>query len=153
MSAVVGALRVNLGLNSAEFQKNMGKANKSMNRFAKRAGVAMAAGVTAISAGLAVMTRQSLSTIDMQAKLAKSLGTTTRSLQIMERAGDLTGVAFSGIEQATKDLQRRLSQAADGTGPAVTALKRLGLSASDLMKLPLDERIKVINEAIAEFIP
>ena len=108
MSAVIGALRVNLGLNSAEFQKGMGKANKSMSRFAKRAGVAMAAGVTAIAAGLGVMARQSLSAIDMQAKLAKSLGTTTRSLQIMERAGELSGVAMSGVEQATKDLQRRL---------------------------------------------
>ena len=37
---------------------------------------------------------------------------------------------MSGIEQATKDLTRRLSQAATGTGPAADALDRLGLSAN-----------------------
>ena len=47
---------------------------------------------------------------------------------------------MSGVEQATKDLTRRLSQAASGAGPAAEALGRLGLSASELLALPLDER-------------
>jgi hypothetical protein len=60
---------------------------------------------------------------------------------------------MSGIEQATKDLTRRLSQAATGTGPAVAALERLGLSASALLALPLDERVGRINQAIEDFVP
>ena len=60
---------------------------------------------------------------------------------------------MSGIEQATKDLTRRLSQAAAGTGPAVAALERLGLSASTLLALPLDERAGRINQAIEDFVP
>jgi hypothetical protein len=59
-----------------------------------------------------------LQTVDAQAKLAQSLGTTVASIQTLERAGELAGVSMSGIEQATKDLTRRLSQAAAGTGPA-----------------------------------
>jgi hypothetical protein len=70
-------------------------------------------------------------------------------MQILERAGELAGVNMSGIGQATKDLTRRLSQAASGTGPAVDALKALNLSANDLMKMPLDERVLAINNAIA----
>ncbi|RMH50473.1 MAG: phage tail tape measure protein [Alphaproteobacteria bacterium] len=54
---------------------------------------------------------------------------------------------------APKDLTRRLSQAAAGTGPAAQALDRLGLSASDLLALPLDERVGAINAAIEDFVP
>jgi hypothetical protein len=72
---------------------------------------------------------------------------------VLERAGDLAGVSMSGIEQATKDLTRRLSQAAAGTGPAVAALERLGLSAAALLELPLDERVGRINQAILDFVP
>ncbi len=60
---------------------------------------------------------------------------------------------MSGVEQATKDLTRRLSQAASGAGAAAEALGRLGLSASELLALPLDERVGRINAAIADFVP
>ena len=94
-----------------------------------------------------------LQTVDAQAKLAQSLGTTVASIQTLERAGELAGVSMSGIEQATKDLTRRLSQAAAGGGPAAKALQQLGLSASDLIALPLDQRVGAINAAIESFVP
>jgi lambda family phage tail tape measure protein len=133
--------------------QEMEAANKrlaSFSRAARRAaGIATAA---AVAAGVA-MVRSGLQTVDAQAKLAQSLGTTVASIQVLERAGDLAGVSISGVEQATKDLTRRLSQAAAGTGPAVKALDQLGLSANDLMALPLDERVGKINAAIEEFVP
>ena len=99
------------------------------------------------------MIRSGLQTVDAQAKLAQSLGTTVASIQTLERAGELAGVSMSGIEQATKDLTRRLSQAAAGTGPAADALDRLGLSANELIALPLDQRVGAINAAIESFVP
>ncbi len=60
---------------------------------------------------------------------------------------------MSGIEQATKDLTRRLSQAAAGTDPAADALDRLGLSGGELIALPLDQRVGAINAAIESFVP
>jgi hypothetical protein len=128
-------------------------ANAKLAAFARRAKVfAAATAVAAVAAG-AAMVRSGLQTIDAQAKLAQSLGTTVGSIQVLERAGELAGVSISGIEQATKDLTRRLSQAAAGTGPAAAALDRLGLSAEGLMAMPLDERIGTINAAIAQFVP
>lgn len=100
-----------------------------------------------------VALRASLTTIDAQAKLAQSLGTTTESMQVMTRAAELAGVGMSGLEQLSKDLTRRLSQAAEGGGPAADTLKRLGLNAQELMALPLDQRISQINAAIMEFVP
>ncbi|SLN61592.1 Lambda phage tail tape-measure protein (Tape_meas_lam_C) [Roseovarius gaetbuli] len=133
--------------------REMDLANARVAAFARRARVAAAAATVALAAAGAAMIRSGLQTVDAQAKLAQSLGTTVASIQTLERAGALAGVSMSGIDQATKDLTRRLSQAAAGTGPAADALDRLGLSASDLIALPLDQRVGAINAAIESFVP
>ena len=131
----------------------MDAANRRLAGFARRVRVASAAAVAAATAAGVAMVRSGLQTVDAQAKLAQSLGTTVASIQTLERAGELAGVSISGIEQATKDLTRRLSQAAAGTGPAADALDRLGLSAGELIALPLDQRVGAINAAIESFVP
>ncbi|MFN3752375.1 MAG: phage tail tape measure C-terminal domain-containing protein [Thiobacillus sp.] len=133
--------------------REMDAANSRVAAFYRRVQIAAATAATAFAAGAAAMIRSGLQVVDAQAKLAQSLGTTVESIQVLERAGELAGVSMSGIEQATKDLTRRLSQAAAGTGPAVAALERLGLSASALLALPLDERVGRINQAIEDFVP
>jgi len=133
--------------------REMEVANARLARFARRAKIAagiMAA--AAIATGVS-MVRSSLQTIDEQAKLAASLRTTTESLQVLNRAGDLAGVSMGEIEQATIQLTKRLSQAAAGTGPAVDALKHLHLSAVDMEGLSVDAKISAIQDAIAKFIP
>jgi hypothetical protein len=131
----------------------MEAANARADRFFRRLRIAAAAGAAAVGAAATAMIRSGLQVVDSQAKLAQSLGTTVASIQTLERAGELAGVSMSGIEQATKDLTRRLSQAAAGTGPAADALDRLGLSATELIALPLDARVGAINAAIEEFVP
>jgi hypothetical protein len=133
--------------------REMEAANAQLAAFSRRVTVAMAAAVTAAAAAGVAMIRSGLQTVDAQAKLAQSLGTTVASIQTLERAGELAGVSMSGIEQATKDLTRRLSEAAAGTGPAADALDRLGLSATELIALPLDQRVGAINAAIESFVP
>lgn len=133
--------------------REMDLANTRVAAFARRATLAAAAATAALVAAGGAMIHSGLQTVDAQAKLAQSLGTTVASIQTLERAGELAGVSMSGIEQATKDLTRRLSQAAAGTGPAADALDRLGLSASDLIALPLDQRVGAINAAIEDFVP
>ena len=133
--------------------REMEIANARLARFARRAKIAagiMAA--AAVAAGVS-MVRSSLQSIDEQAKLAASLRTTTESLQVLSRAGDLAGVSMGEIEQATIQLTKRLSQAAAGTGPAVDALKQLHISAADLEGLTVDAKISTIQDAIAKFIP
>jgi hypothetical protein len=133
--------------------REMEGANARLAAFARRARVAMAAAAAAIAAAATAMIRSGLQVIDSQAKMAASLGTTVESLQVLERAGELAGVSMGQIEQATVQLTRRLSQAAAGTGPAVAALDRLRLSAAELQALPLDQRIALIQDRLAEFVP
>ena len=133
--------------------REMEAANRRMEAFWRRAGVAAAAATAALAAAAGAMIRSGLQVVDAQAKLAASLDTTVASIQVLERAGDLAGVSMGQIEQATMQLTRRLSQAASGTGPAVSALNRLRLSAAELQRLPLDERIALIQDRLAEMVP
>ena len=131
----------------------MERANTRLAAFSARVKIAAAVAIAAAAAAGIAMVRSGLETIDAQANLAESLGTTTRSIQVLTFAGDLAGVSMEEIATATKKLTLKLSDAASGTGTAVDALQRLHLTATDLQALPLDERIAAIQDALAKFVP
>ena len=128
-------------------------ANARLAAFSTRVKIGAAVAVAAAAAAGIAMIKSGLETIDAQANLAQSLGTTTRSIQVLAFAGDLAGVSMDEIAAATKKLTLKLSDAAGGTGTAVVALQRLHLTATDLQALPLDERIVAIQDALAKFVP
>ncbi len=164
MAIEIGALRALLSLNSAAFEKGARRAEASMSglqrslqrasrRFAQ-IGRTMTTRLTLPLVGLgSVALKSSLSVVDAQSKMAQSLGTSTRSIQVLARAADRAGVSTGELDQIALQLTKRLSQAAGGTGPAVKALDRLGLSADELIKLDLDQQIGTINAAIRETVP
>lgn len=133
--------------------KKSKEASVDVTKLAGRLKTGLAVAAAAAAYGLMSSVKASASLIDSQAKLAQTLNTSVKSIQIMARAGELAGVEMSGIEQATKDLERRLSQAAAGSGPVADALRRIGLSAEFLLKQDLDKRVDLINNAIKKFIP
>ena len=128
----------------------MERANARLAAFSARVKIAAAVAIAAAAAAGIAMVRSGLETIDAQANLAQSLGTTTRSIQVLTFAGDLAGVSMEEMAAATKKLTLKLSDAAGGTGTAVAALQRLHLTAIDLQALPLDERIAAIQDAQVE---
>ena len=131
----------------------MEAANRRLAAFSRRVKLAAAAAVAAATAAGVAVIRSGLQTVDAQAKLAASLDTTVASIQVLERAGDLAGVSMGQVEQAAMQLTRRLSQAAAGAGPATEALRRLRLSAGELQALPLDQRIALIQDRLADLVP
>ena len=131
----------------------MDLANARLGSFARKAGIALAAVTAAAAAAGVAMVRSGLDVIGAQADMAASLKTTVESLQVLTWAGELAGVSMGEIEQATKKLTTRLSEAAGGSGSAVKALERLNLTAAELRALPLDQRIVAIQEALNRFVP
>ena len=128
-------------------------ANARLGSFARKAGIALAAVTAAAAAAGVAMVRSGLDVIGAQADMAASLRTTVESLQVLTWAGELAGVSMGEIEQATKKLTTRLSEAAAGSGSAVGAMQRLNLTAAELQALPLDQRIVAIQEALNQFVP
>ena len=127
--------------------------NARLGSFARKAGIALAAVTAAAAAAGVAMIRSGLDTSGAQADMAASLKTTVESLQVLTWAGELAGVSMGEIEQATKKLTTRLSEAAAGSGSAVGALQRLNLTAAELQALPLDQRIVAIQAALTRFVP
>ncbi len=157
-TAVIGALRVVLGLNAGRFERGLGRAEGRLDRFARRARAASKAvalvGGAAAGAAVAIgvtMVNSALASIDAQAKLARRVGGTTAAIQALNRAGELAGVSQEMLAKAAEKINERLGEAARrGIGPAADAIKRLGLNADTLIGLDVDERLAVIADRFDE---
>lgn len=157
-SAVIGALRVNLSADTAEFKRNLNDAERMAEKFGRaigstvRAGaLAMAAGVAAATVAVVALTKSSMSTIDAQSKLAARVGASVSAIQTLQHAAELAGVGQEALAKTLGVLNARLGEAArTGAGPAYEALQRLGLSARELSNMDADERIKALSDAMKE---
>ena len=157
-SAVIGALRVNLSADTAAFSRGLTTAERRAQAFnAKISGVVkglakFTAAVTAAGAALAtVLVKSSLETIDTQAKLARRVDGTTAAIQALQQAGDLAGISNEKLTKSLENLTTRLGEAQRrGMGPAAEALERIGLSASDLINLDVDQRVAAIADRFEE---
>lgn len=78
--------------------------------------------------------------------LAEKFGTTTEKVSALAYAFKTAGVPVEQFGDSLKDFSAKLSQAADGNDDTFS---RLGLSARELMNLPLDEQFARIADAIA----
>jgi len=108
-------------------------------------------GLTAVAgaAGIGLLVKSSLQSIDTLGKTAQKLGVTSQALQKLRYASNLAGVETRTVDLAVQRFTRRLSEAANGTGEAKDALKELGLNAKELAKQPLDKQMLALADAFA----
>lgn len=155
----LGTLTIDLAANTARLASDLGRASQMSKRYnddlgkqAMRAGKivggALAAGAVAAAAGVAVLVQQQRDAIDQQAKLAQQLRTTYESMANLERAGGMAGVGMEKIISSSRQLEQRLAQAVQGSKAQAEAFAQIGLSAEEISRLPLDQRIAAINEAL-----
>ena len=133
-NATIGALRVSLGLDSAQFQAGLKTAEASTGRFSKVAGAAFAAvAVASAAAALALghAVKQAANHADQLSKTASRLGLTVEALSQLEYAGKMAGVSSETLSMALQRFTRRSAEAADGAGEAAVALKAMGIELRD----------------------
>jgi len=123
--------------------RSLGAVRKSLLNF--KTGIATAVG----AGGLGLMVKASLDATDALAKTANRIGVTTQELQKLHHAATITGVETATMNMALQRFIRRTAEAAQGTGEAKAALKELGLNASQLTKLPLEEQMLALADAFA----
>src|SRR5690606_25482297 len=113
-----------------------------------------ALGAAAAAAGAALATKlvkSGLSAIDSQAKLARSLDSTIDGLRALQLAAQDAGLSTDAMSANLQRMNRRLGEmATTGAGPAAGWLNRLGLSAQELLKLPLEDRTARIADEIGK---
>lgn len=160
MAGRLGTLTLDLIAKIGGFTGPLEKASKQSKKTAddissagKAIGIGIGAGAAAAAVGLTLMVKSQMDAIGAQVDLASKLRTTYGSLETLARAGDLAGVSMQQIEAAAGKLELNLGKAAQGSKAQSEALAQLGLNASEVAALPLDERILKINAALAKNVP
>lgn len=145
-ASVIGALRVNLGLDSAQFSRGLTQAQKSAaaagRQFLGFAGVATAA-MAAVSAKALAGARD----IDVLAKGARRIGSSVEGLQALQLAAGEMGVSIDSLTENVQTMNREIQK---GSAGAVTALEDLRLSASDLSGLDADKKMAIIADRVRD---
>jgi hypothetical protein len=103
----------------------------------------------ALGGGLIAAWRKTSQLADGLAKQARTTGIATEQLAGLRLGAELSGLEVKQLDVGLQRMVRRVAEAAQGTGEAVTALEELGLSASDLNSLRPDEQIGRIADALA----
>lgn len=135
LNALIGALRVKLGLDSAEFDTGLKAAQGKLGGFGKLAGLAgaaIAAGMTAAAVGIGAAVKSAIDAADQMDELAQKTGTAVKPLSQLAYAGKISGVELDTLATGLKKLNvGMLDLAKGGKGKAADALRDLGISATD----------------------
>ncbi|MET3662505.1 hypothetical protein [Aquamicrobium ahrensii] len=135
--SVIGNLRVNMGLDSAQFQTGLASVSKNMDAMAKEAaafGAKIGLAISGAVAGIGAFVKMTASSAAKMGDVADRLGLPVESLQELRHAADMSGVAVQNFDVAFRRFIRRSSEAARGTGAAKDAFKELGVSLTDNQK-------------------
>ena len=149
-----------LGGDASGLKRAMGEAQSASNRtqgaLGKLASVgavslkALAGAATVASGALAAMTVKGLANVDAQAKMARSVDGTVDGLRALQIAAQDAGISKGALSTSAQMLNQRLAEAARGSGTAVQALDALGLSAQDLMRMDVDERMATLADRMQQ---
>lgn len=147
-SSVIGALRVDLGLDSAKFEKGARRVKRPLEdmrrQFAVVATIAAAAGVAISAAALA-----GAKEIDKSAKAARRLGASIGGFRALELAAGDAGVSLSSLTNDLQTIDREIASIGQ-SGNADRALKALGLEAKAIESLDADEKLATIADRVKE---
>lgn len=85
---------------------------------------------------------------DAAAKMGDRFGIATEQLIGMQHAANLAGVSNEGLTTAMRGLARSGVEAAQGNEQARIAFQRLGLQASEFIKLPMDKQLSLVIDRL-----
>lgn len=135
-SAVIGALRVNLGLNSAGFRSGLDQSQGRLSRFgsfAKGAFLAVGAAAIGAAAAMGAVVKSAINTADEISKMSQRVGVSVENLSRLAYAGSLADVSLDTLGTSFSKLAKNMTDIAMGKGAgAKAALDLLGVSAFNL---------------------
>lgn len=162
----ISAEQLNIILNARdkEFTKAMERSEKRVARFAKQSQGSLgkasaafgklsssaAAFLPALSAAALVSAvKNVVSSLDEIGKKADQIGLTTDALQELRSIAESAGVSQEKLDSSMERFSKRLGEAAKGTGAAKKALEDLNLTASDLLRMPLDDALSEVADRLS----
>jgi len=147
--AVVGALRVVLGADTADLDKGLKSSQNKLAAFgdvakASMAVVAAAVGAAAVAVGMSIKT--AIDNADKVNKLSQSTGTTTEEFTKLSYAATLADVSQESLAKSLGKLSKAMvSAGTDAAGTAGQAFTAMGISVKNT-----DGTLKSSSEVLGE---
>lgn len=133
-SAVIGALRVDLSIGTASFDKDLKRVQSGLAGLGKdfaKAAAAMAAAMTAAGAAVAVAMRGMAKEADALTKLSRSIGVPVEELSALKHAAELSGASVEQLGRLFRNVARNMQGAARAPSAFSRALDSLGIAWRD----------------------
>lgn len=109
--SVIGALRVNLGLDAAQFSRGARQAQSTMERLGRNM-QRVGAAISAVGAGIALAVRGQINAMDEMAKASQRIGVPVEALSQLQHAAELSGVSMSTLQGSLQRLSRNMVERA-----------------------------------------
>ena len=146
-----GSAFIELFLNDSRLVRGLRRAESRLRSVGQRfvmIGTAMAGLGTTALVPLKSMADGAAALGDKLHKMSIRTGVTVESLSQLQFAAEQSGTTIDALGDALFRMQRRIGNAALETGPAVRALKELGLEAKSLSKLSTEEQFEAVVGAL-----
>jgi len=144
--SVIGALRVNLGLNSAKFERGAKRVKSPLAQMKKQF-LAVAAVAAAAGGAISAMALAGARDLDRAAKSARRLGASIGGFRALELAAGEAGVSLSSMTNDIQTIDREIASIGK-SGNAQRALDALGISAQQLSGSDADEKLALIADRV-----
>lgn len=148
-NAVIGALRVALGLDSAQFETGLKQTQAGLSKWqafavGAFAAVAVAGAAAAVSLGKAM--GEAIDRFDEMGKAAQKVGLSVEALSRLEYAARLSDVSLETLSTGLTRLSNNMAQIAQGTGQtAAYAFAAIGVSATEA-----SGKLRSANDVLAD---
>lgn len=159
--ATAAKIDIQLRAQTAELKKGFHESRQAVDRLGKGMSGSVASGMMKFNVALlgvqtalatvsgAVRTLMgAFSEMDATAKTAARLDITADSLTALGFAAEQSGSSQEKMNQSLTQLANRVSDAAQGIGDGKKALDELGLSASALAGMGVDQQMSIISDAM-----
>src|SRR6056297_1650567 len=158
-------LNVILSARDKEFQRKMRDAERRVQRFQKKSTASLSQAskgfdlvsaaarriLPALAAGVVIGELQRITAeMDEIGKTADQIGVTTDALQELRFVAEGAGVTQEKFTSSLERFYKRLGEAEMGTGAARKAIEEMGLEASNLTSIPLDDALGVVADKMSD---
>ena len=154
--AVIGALRVVLGMDTAQLEDGAKKASDNMKKFGRdvaavTAGLQLDKFIQKITDSFTHLIRSSVETADNMGKMSQRIGVSVESLSTLTAAAAISDVGVEALGKSMAKLAKTMTGVAAGeVNEAASAFQFLGISAKQLSSLTPDQVIERMAESFSK---
>lgn len=132
---------------TAQYTSQLKGFGDDLGKAAKQIGYVSAA-FGAAAVGIAAFLKHGFEAGEQLAKTANTLNITTEALASLRLSAELAGVSTEQLDKLAGKMEVNIGKAALQGGKAAEAFTRLGLNVADLAKLPADQQMGKIADAL-----